>query len=156
MAGSEDLHSSAYDLENRIFYRFSLLVGAHVRYFTRNHIKKYKLSPQNWLILTVIGRFAPLAPSELAEHTSVSRDKITRILDHLVEQGMVSRKPDEADRRRIVLTLLSKGKRACDELETLARQVDVEILGALSPSERTRFFDFMSRIEAQAKITLAE
>jgi len=156
MAGSEDLWSSAYDLENRIFYRFSLLVGAHVRHFTKYHIKKHKLSTQNWLILTVIGRFAPLAPSELAEHTSVSRDKITRILDQLVAQGMVSRKPDEADRRRVVLTLLSKGKRACEELELLARRVDAEILGILSASEKQKFFDFMTRIEKQARVTLTE
>jgi|SRR5580704_10207693 DNA-binding MarR family transcriptional regulator len=152
----ETLRSHAYDLENRIFYRFSLLVGEHVRHFSKHHIRKYKLSTQNWLILTVIGRFAPLAPSELAEHTSVSRDKITRILDQLVEQGMVSRKTDEADRRRVVLSLLSKGKRACEELEMIARRVEADVLEGLSASERQQFFDLLTKIERRAKEALPE
>jgi DNA-binding MarR family transcriptional regulator len=127
-----------------------------VRHFSKHHIRKYKLSTQNWLILTVIGRFAPLAPSELAEHTSVSRDKITRILDQLVEQGMVSRKTDEADRRRVVLSLLSKGKRACEELEMIARRVEADVLEGLSASERQQFFDLLTKIERRAKEALPE
>jgi DNA-binding MarR family transcriptional regulator len=143
-----DLSSHALDLENRIFYRFSLLVGRHVRYFTAKHLKKYKLSTQGWLILTVIGRFAPLSPSELADRTSVGRDKISRIVDQLVENGFVSRRTDEIDRRRVVLSLFAKGRRVCDDLELVARQIDRSVLDGLTKDERQALPQLLSKIES--------
>jgi DNA-binding MarR family transcriptional regulator len=156
MTVGDDLTSSTFDLENRIFYRFSLLVGRHVRFFSEKHIKKHKLSTQNWLILTVIGRFAPLSPSELADHTSVARDKISRIVDQLVANGLVARRTDEKDRRRIVLTLLAKGKRVFEDLELVARRIEADVLGKLSESEREAFADLLSKIEGNLECVLQD
>ena len=150
-----DLVSHALDLENRIFYRFSLLVGRHVRYFATGQIKKHKLSTQAWLILTVIGRFAPLSPSELADRTSVRRDKISRIVDQLVESGLVSRRTDENDRRRVVLNLLAKGRRVCDDLELVARRIEQDVLDALSKSEQSTLKQLLTKIEAATDRALA-
>jgi DNA-binding MarR family transcriptional regulator len=147
---SSDLFIRALDLENRIFYRFSLLVGKHLRFFAGKHLKKHKLSTQGWLILTVIGRFAPLSPSELADRTSVGRDKISRIVDQLVESGLVSRRTDEADRRRVVLNLIAKGKRVCDDLELVARQVEQNVLQELSENEQLALQQLLFKIEESA------
>jgi DNA-binding MarR family transcriptional regulator len=151
-----DLSSHTLDLENRMFYRFSLLVGRHVRHFAAKHLKKHKLSTQQWLILTVIGRFAPLSPSELADHTSVGRDKISRIVDQLVEHGFVSRRTDEEDRRRVVLNLFAKGRRVCDELEIVARDIEVKVLDTMSKDERTSLQHLLSKIEDATAVALAE
>jgi DNA-binding MarR family transcriptional regulator len=153
---SYDLSNHALDLENRIFYRFSLLVGQHVRYFTTKKLKKYKLSTQGWLILTVVGRFAPLSPSDLADRTSVGRDKVSRIVDQLVKSGLMSRRPDEDDRRRIVLNLLAKGRRACDELELIARQIEADVLDGLSSSERSALQQLLAKIEQATHQVLAD
>jgi DNA-binding MarR family transcriptional regulator len=155
-SNSYDLSNHALDLENRIFYRFSLLVGQHVRHFTTKQLKKYKLSTQGWLILTVIGRFAPLSPSDLADRTSVGRDKISRIVDHLVESGLVSRRTDEDDRRRVVLNLLAKGRRVCDDLELVARQIETDVLSGLSPSERSTMQQLLAKIEQATHRVLAD
>jgi len=153
---SFDLSSSTLNLENRIFYRFSLLVGQHVRHFTKKHLKKYKLSTQGWLILTVIGRFAPLSPSELADRTSVGRDKISRIVDQLVEHGFVSRRTDEADRRRVVLNLFAKGRRVCDELELIARQIEIAVRDSMSKEEKLALQQLLSKIEDATARALAD
>lgn len=153
---SYDLSNHALDLENRIFYRFSLLVGQHVRHFTTKQLKKYKLSTQGWLILTVIGRFAPLSPSDLADRTSVGRDKISRIVDQLVDSGLVSRRTDDDDRRRVVLNLLAKGRRVCDELELVARQIETGVLDGLSPSERSTLQQLLAKIEQATHRVLAD
>jgi DNA-binding MarR family transcriptional regulator len=155
-SNSYDLTNHALDLENRIFYRFSLLVGQHVRHFTTKQLKKYKLSTQGWLILTVIGRFAPLSPSDLADRTSVGRDKISRIVDQLVDSGLVSRRPDEDDRRRVVLNLLAKGRRACDELELVARQIETDVLDGLSANERSMLLQLLVKIEQATHRVLAD
>jgi DNA-binding MarR family transcriptional regulator len=149
MPSQVDLKSPAGNLENRMFYRFSLLVGRHVRYFSTHQIKQYGLSTQNWLILTVIGRFAPLSPSELADHTSVRRDRISRIVDLLVKQGLVARHLSNSDRRRVTLTLTPKGMKICQKLEIVARQIEVEVLRRLTDSQRKALSSILSTIEQE-------
>jgi DNA-binding MarR family transcriptional regulator len=149
------LKSSQFDLEKRIFYRFSILVGRHLRYFAATQLPKHKLSVQAWLILTVIGRFCPLSPSELAEKTSVRRDKITRVVDRLVEKDLVLRENDNEDRRRVILTLSAKGRHVCESLELVAREVDAYVVDALNSDERTIFEGILNKIERAATMRLA-
>jgi DNA-binding MarR family transcriptional regulator len=149
MPSQVDLKSAAGNLENRMFYRFSLLVGRHVRYFSTRQIKQYGLSTQNWLILTVIGRFAPLSPSELADRTSVRRDRISRIVDLLVKQGLVARHLSNSDRRRMTLTLTPKGMKIWERLEIVARQIEVEVLRRLTDSQRKSLSSVLSTIEQE-------
>ena len=42
-------------------------------------------------------------PSELAERLGYTRPRMTRILDSLEQKGFVERRPDENDRRRVIV-----------------------------------------------------
>jgi DNA-binding MarR family transcriptional regulator len=55
-------------------------------------------------------------PSELAERSKISRPAVTRLVDVLVENEMVTRSPDEKDRRIIRLELTERGEVMLDEL----------------------------------------
>jgi DNA-binding MarR family transcriptional regulator len=156
MRGTFNLDSRAGDLENRMFYRFSMLVGRHVRYFSTHQIKQYGLSTQGWLILTGIGRFAPLSPSELADHTSVRRYRISRIIDTLVKKGLVARQPSSDDRRRMTLTLTPQGLKVYKKLEILAREIEVEVLKRLTGSQRKTLPIILSIIETALDPILKE
>lgn len=48
-------------------------------------------------------------PSELCTSLGQSPANVTRITDTLVERGLISRIPDERDRRRLVLKITAKG-----------------------------------------------
>lgn len=58
------------------------------------------------------GRGEPTTPAKLAERTSVTRAGMTSRLDRLVEQGLVTRTPDEEDRRRVLVRVTSAGEAA--------------------------------------------
>ena len=55
-------------------------------------------------------------PSELAERSKISRPAVTRLVDVLVDNEMVTRSPDENDRRIIRLELTGRGEIMLDEL----------------------------------------
>ena len=59
------------------------------------------------LILNKVGK-SPM--SELGKFLLVSKPNITFLVDHLVEDGLVKRVPDESDRRVIYVHLTDKGK----------------------------------------------
>jgi len=55
-------------------------------------------------------------PSELAERSKISRPAVTRLVDALVDNEMVTRSPDENDRRIIRLELTGRGEIMLDEI----------------------------------------
>jgi DNA-binding MarR family transcriptional regulator len=65
---------------------------------------------------------------ELAKMLNISRPGVTRILDRLVEAGLVSRAEDAADRRRVLVYRTSDGHRYMEQLDTVAEHVASEIL----------------------------
>jgi DNA-binding MarR family transcriptional regulator len=83
--------------------------------------------------LVVIGQAGPLSLKELGELLIAEAGHPSRLVDRLVEAGLVERRPAENDRRRVELSLTRRGRglekriaRARDEVLGLAR----ELIGA--------------------------
>ncbi len=76
--------------------------------------------------------------SELAENLLVGVPTASKLVDDLVEQELVSRSPDESDRRRLSLRATAEGERV---LATAARPAQRGVAGLLSrldTDQRTR------------------
>jgi MarR family transcriptional regulator, organic hydroperoxide resistance regulator len=73
--------------------------------------------------LTVIGQAGPLSLKELGELLIAEAGHPSRLVDRLVEAGLVERQPGEHDRRQIMLSLTPKGRR----LEKRAGQARAEL-----------------------------
>jgi DNA-binding MarR family transcriptional regulator len=84
--------------------------------------------------LTVIRQAGPLSLKELGELLIAEAGHPSRLVDRLVEAGLVERTPAEDDRRRIVLELTAKGRRVEKRVEA-ARQEMLET-GRLLIGER--------------------
>ena len=61
--------------------------------------------------MRIISHFGPVTMGELADYAIIDRTTLTRIVDQLVDQAMVERSTPAGDRRKIVLTLTTKGRR---------------------------------------------
>ncbi|NQV48067.1 MAG: MarR family transcriptional regulator [Rhodospirillaceae bacterium] len=61
------------------------------------------------LLLTVYLTESPHTVRGLAETLKISKPAVTRALDRLSEFGMVRRKPDETDRRSVLIQRTVKG-----------------------------------------------
>ena len=57
--------------------------------------------------------------TEIADELLLSRPQMTRLIDEMVDLGMVERQTDDADRRRINITLTAKGSRTVERFHTL-------------------------------------
>jgi DNA-binding MarR family transcriptional regulator len=137
-------------LDHRITYRFSKIAARHARSFSKVYSRKYKLTVNTWMILSVIGRFAPLSANTAGTHSSLEPDKVTRAVDVLVAQGYVVRKQDDKDRRKVVLSLSAKGKRVHDELNQLRDAIEHEFLRVLTATEVAALYRIVDKLEAQA------
>ncbi len=143
------MKSSSLALEHRLAYRFSILSAQSTRCLGDLY-RKLGLTVGGWRTLSLIGRYEPIYPSTIAERTSVDADKVTRAVDRLVSKGLVARKVDAEDRRRIVLTLTARGRRVHTEIDQVRRQIEEKFLSVLSPDELARFKATLDKLEAQA------
>lgn len=142
---------SELDLEHRPAYRFSILAALSTRAMAGMLSERFRITVAGWKALSMIGAYEPISSGMVARRSSMEPDKVTRAVDQLVGKGLVARKVDPADRRRVVLTLTASGRRAYGEIDRMRRQVDAEFLSVLSDSERKAFFEALDKLELQAR-----
>jgi DNA-binding MarR family transcriptional regulator len=70
------------------------------------------LSLFNLSILGILYWKGPVTATDLAIQEHIRPQSLTRLLASLERRGYVSRQPDEADRRRLLITLTAGGKKA--------------------------------------------
>ena len=99
------------------------------------------------LRLLSFSREGRLPLSVIGERLMVHPTSVTNAIDRLVTSGLVARKPDDEDRRRVFASLTADGERAL--LYGTKALTDIEFgLGALTKSERDQVFGALRTIRA--------
>ena len=141
-------------LDERVGYHLSIVTKRLNQALSATRSKKLGISVNNWRIMSVIGFFGPLSATTLGARTNLDPDKITRAVDTLVERGYVIRKADEADRRRVVLTLSAKGRRVHDKIELVASALELEFLSVLTAEEHRVLLSSLTKLERHSSEVL--
>ena len=87
-------------------------------------------------------------PGELCIGMSQSPANITRLTDSLVERGLISRIPDEQDRRRLVLQLTSQGAALVRKLMPLTIDGASRIYREFSKTDRKKMLADLKKLAA--------
>jgi DNA-binding MarR family transcriptional regulator len=144
------------DLQHRSFYRLSLLATQINRAIANAYVKNFGRPAHAWKVVTVLGAFGALSASQINAHTSLEMDKVTRIVDRLVEQGLATRVQDPDDRRRVVIALSARGRRVNARIERMIADMEREFLIVLSRGERESLYALLDRLQARADQVFAE
>ncbi len=85
--------------------------------------------------------------SRLIGEMGISKQAVSKLVDLLVTEGFVDRRPNDADRRRTDLLLSAKGRRAADVIGDAVRATEDTFVRELGPE---RFADL---VEILAQLT---
>jgi DNA-binding MarR family transcriptional regulator len=88
------------------------------------------------LVLRVLGLWPGLSAGALAETLHVHPSTLTGILARLMGQGLITRAPDDGDRRRTVLRLTSRGARINASRRGTVEAAVTAALQRMTPRER--------------------
>ena len=97
-----------------LLFEFGLAVKAIQRELerqTNDAMRPLGLTGPQADALSVIGQAGPLSLKELGELLIAEAGHPSRLVDRLVEAGLVERRAADDDRRRIVLSLTASGRR---------------------------------------------
>lgn len=98
----------------------------------RNHIdhraKARGTTRAQWIVLFRLRAQEGLSQVDLADVLELQPISLVRLLDRLVEQGLLERRHDPKDRRANRLFLTAAGRRLVDDLDDLRDAIAAEVL----------------------------
>ena len=101
-------------------------------------------------VLVVLASRGPQLPSELAAELGVAPSSVTRLCDRLEAKGLVSRRPDDANRRQVVLTITPAGRAAVDAVTQARRREIATLVAAVPPVRRANVVQALNDLGAAA------
>lgn len=124
-----------------------LRAASRVRRSATQLISPHGLTLSQYNALRIL-RGAPegLSTMEVCERLLERSPGITRIIDGLVNKGLVRRDPHPSDRRSILCEITDAGRELLDALDGPVDRSDRELLEGLSPAEAKQLTALLSRV----------
>jgi DNA-binding MarR family transcriptional regulator len=111
--------------------------------FDDNLAKKLKLSRTDMRCLDLIGRQGPMTAGRLAEESGLTTGSVTFILDRLEESGMVTRRRDTEDRRRVWVEIVPEARQRLEVLQQPVAEEMRQVAQHFKADELAIVRDFM-------------
>lgn len=94
------------------------------------------LNVEQWRVLDLLSDSCGHPMSEIAAHAMVPAPTLTKIVDRLVDAALVYRRPDEVDRRRVLVFLSDHGREVHASLVPRVLAAEGEIVDGLDTAGR--------------------
>jgi MarR family transcriptional regulator, transcriptional regulator for hemolysin len=105
-----------------------------LRNYINHRAKSRGTTRAQWIVLFRLRQQEGLSQVDLAEVLELQPISLVRLLDRLVEHGLLERRPDPKDRRANRLFLTGTGRRLVDDLDSLRDAIASDVLRDV-PSE---------------------
>lgn len=112
-----------------------------VRQHLQPHLDEAGISPEHWRVMALLHEQPGLGAGAIANGAVLPSASVTRHVDKLVERGMVVRRVDADDKRRVVLALSPRGAEVAARILVEERAVEATIAAGLG----TERFKALSR-----------
>ena len=97
-------------------------------------------------VLAVLARRPGAAQKELCEELDLDRSTVAEVCVRMERNELISRVPDESDRRRNVLHLTELGRAELDRVTPLVEAVQIQLARGLTPEEHAKLRELLSKL----------
>jgi len=126
-------------------------VARNMRHIFDGRARVLGVTRSQWRALIYLSRVDGLTQTELADSLDVERISAGRMVDRLVESGLVERRADPSDRRVWRLHLLPAAHGIVSELTSIGEQVEAETLSVLTTDQQVLFLNLLEALNAGLK-----
>lgn len=92
------------------------------------------------------GAGQPLSPTTLAQRLIVTTASVTSLLDTLERRGLVERRPDPADRRRLLVAITDDGLALVDQFLPEVVALQTAVMAQLSEPQRRQLVTLLAAV----------
>lgn len=101
------------------------------------------VTEQQWRVLRVLGEESPLDATALAGRANILQPSLSRIIRSLVDAGLIARERNEADGRRLVLSITGKGEGLISEVVPESDRIHAGIETKLGKARTKELLDML-------------
>jgi MarR family transcriptional repressor of mepA len=117
-----------------------------VRSRVEKAMRPLTLSTGQLLLLVMLEEYKEANPAALARAMHLTPQAMTTLLKPLDDRGLIARRPDEANRRRVLLRLTPAADALLAEVRRVTPAIEEEMLAPLDPAERATLRTLLMRI----------
>jgi MarR family transcriptional regulator for hemolysin len=121
----------------------------------RNHIdqraKSRGTTRAQWIVLFRLREQEGLSQVDLADVLELQPISLVRLLDRLVEHGLVERRHDPRDRRANRLFLTVSGRQLVDDLDSLRSSIATEVMQDISSESIQTTLETLREVKERIK-----
>ncbi len=99
----------------------------------RPHLRKQGLTDQQGRILRTLAETGPLEMSELAARTSIHAASLSRIIPGLARKGIVERRKNSADARRVAVSITRRGRAVIAPVIRQSERIYADLAAEMGP-----------------------
>ncbi|UIF90013.1 MarR family winged helix-turn-helix transcriptional regulator [Cupriavidus sp. UYPR2.512] len=139
-----------HDLEQAIPYLVAR-AGSRMGTTFAKALKPYGLSLSEWRVCALLGKEPHQRLTTLTVAACVDMSALSRIVDRLIEQGLVTREKSGDDGRAVRLALTEKGAELTRKIVPMAKHYEDVALQCFSKAEVALFAEMLNRLYASAE-----
>jgi DNA-binding MarR family transcriptional regulator len=129
------------EFAGQLFFR--LWRASHTR--TAEALKSLDLTPALFAVLNVLGAREGAIQQELSSDMGIDPSTMVSLIDALETSGLATRRRHPKDRRAWEVAITPQGRQTLERARGMARQVEDDVLGGLSATERGRLVALLHR-----------
>jgi DNA-binding MarR family transcriptional regulator len=147
LARNPDVDASASEVSINIFATAELALSR-----LESLVAPFGLSKGGFNLLNVVaGAEEPLTPSEIGERILVRAATVTGLVDTLVRRGLVERRADPHDRRRVLIAVTPAGRETLAAANAAVFDSDASVMACLTENERERLIRLLGKLQRQLR-----
>ena len=144
-------HRKPLKLETFLPYRLSVLSNTLSGAIAATYEDKYGMTMPEWRIMCILAEYPGLSADEVCQKTRIEKSVVSRAVARLLNRHLLSRKFDEQDRRRSILSLSVTGMLVYDEVIPIAISHEKKLLKNFSRQERATLNELIGKLQEEAE-----
>lgn len=105
------------------------------------HFEALGIDGRDYYLLAVLSNDAPGSQAELARLCSLLPAQLVPVLDALEQEGLVERRRDDRDRRRMIVRITDEGRSRLQAADEASRAIEEDLLAAVDDDLRDALAD---------------
>lgn len=104
------------------------------------------LSAEHWRVLTLLSDGAGHSMTEVASYAMVPAPTLTKIVDRMIERGLLYRRVDTADRRRVLVFVSARGSELYQGVGADVAEAERELIAELGQQDAAHLAELLNAL----------
>ncbi len=140
------------NLEDHLGYHLRSVSNAVSQSFARK-LAATDVTVAEWVILReMYSQHQQTSPSTIAELTGLTRGAVSKLIERLLQKGLIERTGSDSDRRCQLICLTNSARQLVPQLAQLADDNDDYFFGVLTSDEQKQLKQLLDKLRTQHQL----